>query len=353
MPATGTSTSSSVICCSTGRVDLTALLARGAALVAVAATVAAAATAAAVLVVLEGLARPGAAGHPGPAGRPAWPSRFCVSRFWRVAVLRVAVLALAVLRVRFGLAVLRSRRSPRSWRSRCWAPSPRSWRSRWRSRARCARRARRSVRSGRSARSCRSARSRVLAVGALLAVAALLGALVAHRLLARGGALGTVLAGGGVGLAALPARLAGAGRAALAVLAGLDGGDEVALAHLGGAADAHARGQALELGQPHRGERPGAARARARCRRCLKSGGVCHEGSFPSLVDGLDTADHWEPTPGRQPSRLDAVPGRGGRLAAGNGTDPGIDCGRRVKSSTAAAAESPNGAPGVTRGRAP
>ena len=77
---------------------------------------------------------------------------------------------------------------------------------------------------------------------------------------------------------------------------GLDGGDEVALAHLGGAADAHARGEALELGQPHGGQRSGAARAGARRR--LESGGVCHEGSFPSLVDGLDTADHWEPTSG-------------------------------------------------------
>ncbi len=110
------------------------------------------------------------------------------------------------------------------------------------------------------------------------------------------GALGPVLADGRVGLAALArlaARLTGTGRAALAVLARLDGGDEVALAHLGGAADAHARGEALELGEPHGGQRSGAPRAGARGR--LECGGVCHEGSFPSLVDGLDTADHREP----------------------------------------------------------
>jgi hypothetical protein len=43
------------------------------------------------------------------------------------------------------------------------------------------------------------------------------------------------------------ARSAGAS----AALSGLDGLDEVALAHLGGAADAHARGQSLELGDLH------------------------------------------------------------------------------------------------------
>ena len=114
--------------------------------------------------------------------------------------------------------------------------------------------------------------------------------LVALRPVLTGGVGG---GGGHAGLAAGSTRLTGAGRAALAVLARLDGRDQVALAHLGGAADAHARCEPLELCEPHRGECSGAARAGARRR--LESGGVCHEGSFPSLVDGLDTADHREP----------------------------------------------------------
>jgi len=69
----------------------------------------------------------------------------------------------------------------------------------------------------------------------------------------------------------------GAGRAP--ALAGLDGLDQVVLAHPGRAANPHARGKSLQLSDLHGRQRAGAPR-----RRGLKSGGICHEGSFPSFM---------------------------------------------------------------------
>src|SRR5690606_247632 len=74
----------------------------------------------------------------------------------------------------------------------------------------------------------------------------------------RGGRLGTTTGAVPGGAAVLP-----------------DGLDQVGLAHLGRHGDAHAAGQALQLGDAHRAQRAGGAG------RGGNVSGVCHEGSFP------------------------------------------------------------------------